>query len=282
MPGETGSPQGSEDVLSFDRLAHCGNFVGRLPKEASVSNAPSEPTAEQSLESALRNYRFTKRQQLLLLLCNYIQLVHAALVVCLLVLPWTALPWRLLSALAALYLLPPILVRLVTLTCPLREGRIRLSEPAYFTWWALVNLQMLFNRFPALEEALRLIPTLYSLWLRLFGSRIGRFTYWAAGTRILDRSFLDIGDGVVFGAGTRIAPHLVVRDPEGAMELHLGRIRIGHRAIIGGYSVLAAGTRIAADECTRAFLVSPSFSSWEGGRRVDKGSDRRRPPAVSI
>jgi acetyltransferase-like isoleucine patch superfamily enzyme len=166
-----------------------------------------------------------------------------------------------------------VLVRAVLTTSALQEGRFKLSEPAYFTWWLLVNLQMVFNRFPALEEALRLVPTLYSNWLRLFGARIGRFTYWAAGTRILDRSFLDIGDGVVFGAGTCISPHLVVRNRAGEPELCLARVKIGDRAIIGGYSTLAAGTEIAADECTRACLLSPPFSTWAGGRRVSKAND---------
>ena len=33
---------------------------------------------------------------------------------------------------------------------------------------------------------------------------------------------------------------------------------------------MTAGTEIAPDECTRAFLISPPFSRWENGRRVNK------------
>lgn len=38
-------------------------------------------------------------------------------------------------------------------------------------------------------------------------------------------------------------------------------------AMIGGYSLLTAGTEIADDEATRAFLTSPPFSKWKNGRR---------------
>jgi hypothetical protein len=209
-------------------------------------------------------------QLLLLLLGNALQSVHAALVLGLLLVPWAPLPWRALAGLVALYLLPPLLVRCCEALAPVGEGRLLPGEPGYMRWWLQINLQMVFNRIPWLEELLRLVPTLYSTWLRLFGSRVGKHTYWAAGTRILDRSMLEIGDGVILGAGTVIAPHLVVRGEDGRLQLALGRVRIGDRAIIGGFSALAAGTVIPADECTRAYLMSPPFTTWRGGKRVDR------------
>ena len=132
----------------------------------------------------------------------------------------------------------------------------------------MLQAQMLFNRFPMLEEALRIIPGVYSTWLRLWGARVGRLTYWAPGMRILDRSFLDIGDHVVFGAGVRLNPHVIVKNSSGEQELLLAPIRIGDRASIGGYALLTAGTEIAADEATRACLISPPFSKWSDGKRV--------------
>ncbi len=60
-----------------------------------------------------------------------------------------------------------------------------------------------------MEEILRLIPGLYSFWLRAWGSRVGKLTYWAPQTVILDRGFLEIGDHVIFGAGVRINPHVM-------------------------------------------------------------------------
>ena len=117
-----------------------------------------------------------------------------------------------------------------------------------------------------LEETLRLIPGLYSLWLRGWGSRIGKLTYWAPRTVILDRGFLDLGDHVILGAGVRLNPHVIERDPE--PTLRLAPIKIGDGAMIGGYSLLTAGTEIAAGEATRAFLISPPFSRWKNGSRI--------------
>jgi hypothetical protein len=47
-------------------------------------------------------------------------------------------------------------------------------------------------------------------------------------------------------------------------------VNIGDRVVVGGYSLLTAGTVIAPDECTRAFLISPPFSKWKNGTRVAK------------
>jgi acetyltransferase-like isoleucine patch superfamily enzyme len=127
---------------------------------------------------------------------------------------------------------------------------------------------VVFCRIPALEEVLRLVPGLYSQWLRLWGARIGRFTYWSAGTLITDRSFLSIGDYVVLGAGVRLNSHVLAPDSDGTVELLLASIKIGDRVMVGGYSLLTAGTEIASGENTRAFLISPPFSSWKAGKRV--------------
>ena len=144
----------------------------------------------------------------------------------------------------------------------------------YFVWWIVLNLQVVFCRLPALEEIMRIIPGAYSAWLRLWGSRIGSFTYWAAGLRILDRSFLDIGSGVAFGAGVRLNPHVIAENADGKMELLLATVHIGDRAIVGGYALLTTGTWIADDEVTRACLISSPFCHWKGGKRIEKEAAR--------
>jgi hypothetical protein len=215
-------------------------------------------------------------KRLLMLLINYLpflQAISIGLTVCI---PWSRLPVRVVSGLGLLYLAPPLAARLLRFVIPVREGRMAFGKPGFFAWWALFNLQVVFSRFPALEEALRMVPGLYSLWLRLWGARIGRLTYWAAGTKILDRSFVQIGDDVMFGAAVRINPHVIARNEESKeLELILATVVIGDRAVIGGYSLLTAGTEIAADECTRAFLVSPPFGKWKNGTRVAKSASPR-------
>jgi acetyltransferase-like isoleucine patch superfamily enzyme len=102
----------------------------------------------------------------------------------------------------------------------------------------------------------------------LWGAQIGRFTYWSAGTLITDRSFLSIGNDVVFGAGVRLNPHVLSKSAEGDLELLLKRVKIGDGAMVGGYSLLTAGTEITSHEITRAFLISPPFSVWKDGKRI--------------
>jgi hypothetical protein len=209
-------------------------------------------------------------KRLLMLAINYYPLLHAILIGVTLGIAWVPWRWRLLAGLAVLYLLPPLAARVIRAVRPLREGRIPAGTRPFFSWWILFNLQVIFCRLPALEELLRLMPGLYTLWLRLWGARIGRLTYWAAGLRILDRSFICIGDDVIFGAGVRLNPHVMVRNDRGGLELILATVNIGDRVVVGGYSLLTAGTVIAPDECTRAFLISPPFSKWKNGTRIAK------------
>jgi len=200
-----------------------------------------------------------------MLLLNLLPLLHAAGTIACFFLP---LPWsqRIGLAAAVFYLAPLLPGRLLRESLRACPRDIAVGSPAFLRWWACFQCQVLFLRFPAAEELLRMIPGLYSLWLRLWGSRIGKLTYWAPRTIILDRGFLDIGDHVVIGAGVRLNPHVMERD--GDPVLRLSPVKIGDRALIGGYSLLTAGTVIADDEATRAFLISPPFSRWKDGKRL--------------
>ncbi|MCH8512402.1 MAG: hypothetical protein LAT83_12240 [Kiritimatiellae bacterium] len=174
---------------------------------------------------------------------------------------------RAVIALAVLYLVPALTCRVILHFRPLPDGKLAMGSGPFFTWWVVANLQALFCRFPFLDELLRVFPGLYSAWLRLWGSKIGRLTYWAPGTRLYDRSMLAVGDDVVFGAGVRMSGHLIAREPDGVLRLTLGKVTVGDNAIVGGGSALAPGTEIAEGESTKAFLVSPPFSRWKNGKR---------------
>jgi hypothetical protein len=198
--------------------------------------------------------------RLAMLLLNLIPLLHAVGTLACFLTPW---PWLAPIALYVMPLIPGRLLRASLRSCP---PDILVGSSAFLRWWACFQCQVVFLRFPVFEEVLRLIPGLYSLWLRLWGSRIGRLTYWAPQTLILDRGFLDIGDHVVFGAGVRINPHVMERNPDPI--LRLATVKIGNDCAIGGYSLMTAGTEIADGESTRAFLISPPFSKWKNGRRI--------------
>ncbi|HEY2920449.1 MAG TPA: hypothetical protein VGK77_15805 [Candidatus Binatia bacterium] len=220
------------------------------------------------LKSSLSQADLTVKQKLLLLALNFIPLVHIAVVVFSVF--FISLSWlpRALFGAAALYLLPPAVAFVVRKLCRICEGRIAFGSKAFFAWWTLLQLQVIFCRLPALEELLRLVPGGYSAWLRLWGARIGRLTFWSPGTLILDRSYLQVGDDVVFGAGVRVNPHVFAKNSAGGFELLLGTVKIGDRARIGGYSLLTAGAAIASDEVTDALLVLPPFSTFKDGKRT--------------
>lgn len=207
-------------------------------------------------------------QRLMVMLLNYISLLHAVAVIGIAVYDWTGIWWRVLAALGLLFIAPALAARIIVKGFPPRSTVIRMGSNDFFKWWAMINLQVLFCRLTIVEEAMRLVPALYSAWLRLWGSRIGRLVYWAPGTRILDRSFLDIGDDVIFGAGVRISPHVMIRNEQGETEILLAPVKIGSRAVVGGYSLLAAGTELPPDEASRACLLSPPFTKWREGKRV--------------
>ena len=206
--------------------------------------------------------------RLLMLALNFLPLIHVILILSALLLPYANWPARTGIGVAILYLLPPLVARVILLFAAIPQDRIAPGSRAFFGWWTLFQLQIIFCRLQALEEILRLVPGMYSLWLRLWGSKIGRLTFWSPGTTITDRSFLQIGNDVIFGAGVRLNAHVLARDKNGRMELLLATVKIGDRAVIGGYSLLTAGTEISADETTRACLVSPPFSVWKNGVRV--------------
>lgn len=206
-------------------------------------------------------------RKLLVLLCNAIPLFQLTVLGGLI---WflRSSPWLCVGlALAWVYVVPALLCRCALLLLPIRRQVIPLGSRDFFTWWFTLNLQIIFCRFPFLEELLRIVPGLYSLWLRLWGAKIGKLTYWAAGLRILDRPFLHIGNQVTIGAGVRLNPHVILPDEQGRMMLALAPIRIGDRANVGGYSLFVAGGEIAAGECTQACLTLPPFNRIEGGRR---------------
>jgi serine acetyltransferase len=228
-----------------------------------------DPIAEdRKLKSRLAQANLTGRQKLLLLALNLIPLAHVATLV--FIVAWVSSNWiaRAFTGIGVLYLLPPALAFFARKSIALRQGRIAYGSRSFFAWWTLLQLQMIFNRLPVLEELLRLVPGVYSAWLRLWGAKIGRLTFWSPGTMILDRSFIQVGDDAILGAGVRINPHVLVKNSSGNSELLLGAVKIGDGARVGGYSLLTAGAEIAAGEVTDALLVLPPFSSFKDGKRI--------------
>ena len=167
-----------------------------------------------------------------------------------------------------LYLVPPLVCRVAMVAFSKPEGSFRPGSREFLAWWFQTQLGMIFNRLRFLEEFLRMFPGMYSLWLRLWGARIGKFVYWSPGVAILDRSYLSVGDRAVIGAGVRIVPHLLTPDAQGVMTHIVAPVSVGKQCVIGGYSVLSPGVRVGEGETLPALYAAPPFLEWKDGRRV--------------
>lgn len=145
-----------------------------------------------------------------------------------------------LGVFVVVFLVPPLLHR----TLPLKPGVYDLKERRFNAWWASHQLQLLFIAVPALEALLRCVPGLYSAWLRLWGSRVGAGVYWTPRMEVLDRGLLEVGDGVVFGHKVELYGHTVMPKQE-RLALYVNRVRVGAGAFVGAGSRLAPGVVVA-------------------------------------
>jgi hypothetical protein len=166
-----------------------------------------------------------------------------------------------------LFLVPPLVVRAATLIRPLPAGRVDIESRDFLVWWFSAQWQVVFTRLPFLEELLRLVPGLYSAWLRLWGARVGSFVYWSPGVAILDRPLVRIGSRVVFGIGVRLNGHVLAPGEDGKATLHIAPIWVGNDVLVGGYSLVLPGCRVADGEVTPPFRSLHPFSTYGGGRR---------------
>lgn len=148
----------------------------------------------------------------------------------------------------SLYGFPLIIHRLHHCFYPIIEGVSYLKGKTYSPWWGSHQIQAIYIAFPALETLLRLIPGLFSLWLRLWGSQVGNSVYWTPQIQIADRSLLEIGDRVIFGYGVGLYSH-VIKPRKGDLMLYVKKIKIGEDVFVGAGSNLGPGVAIASRTC---------------------------------
>ena len=148
------------------------------------------------------------------------------------------------AVMLAVYGLPLCAFRLLSYWQPLREGVSFLDEPRFSPWWGGHQIQAVFIAIPQLESLLQLIPGAFSLWLRLWGSEVGRSVYWTPRVEIADRSLLVIGDAAVVGHKVEMYAH-AVRSRRGRPLLHIRRIVIGRGAFLGAGTRIGPGVHIA-------------------------------------
>ncbi|MFT6067695.1 MAG: acetyltransferase-like isoleucine patch superfamily enzyme [Bacteriovoracaceae bacterium] len=145
----------------------------------------------------------------------------------------------------AIYLFPLISFRIMNLFYPINEGRSDLAKDKYSPWWGGHQIQLLFYVVPQFEAFLRIIPGGYSLWLRLWGSKVGKGVYWTPNVEIDDRSMVEIGNHVLFGHKVELISH-VVGGKKGNFSLYSKNIVIGDGSFVGAGSRLGPGAEIEA------------------------------------
>jgi len=157
---------------------------------------------------------------------------------------WRPSPIQPVLLVVILYLVPPLTFRLHRIFFPIRKSLSNLSDRKYSPWWGAHQIQLVYIAIPQLEAALRLAPGLYSAWLRLWGSKIGRRVYWTPNVEITDRHLLDIGDHVVCGHKCKFLGHAI--KPSGQkMALYTRSIKVGNEVFIGAGSRIGPGAVIA-------------------------------------
>ncbi len=167
--------------------------------------------------------------------------------------------------LSLIYLVPLLCFRLHQRFWPVKEGLSKLIGNQYSPWFGSHQLQLLYIAFPFLETILRMMPGLFSLWLRGWGSEIGRNVYWTPAVEILDRSLLKIGDRAVFGHRCGMSAHIIT-PRKGNLTLWVAKIEIGSDAFIG------AGTYVGPGGCVEAGAMVPAGQHVYPKKRVSAGS----------
>jgi len=146
-----------------------------------------------------------------------------------------------LALLFSLYGFPVLAYRIHQYFYPVKEGISYLLGKDYSPWWGSYQFQIIYIAFPALEVLLRLIPGLFSFWLRLWGAKVGKSVYWTPALEISDRGLFEIGDRVVFGHQIGIYSHIIKPKKQDLM-LYVKKVKIGSNVFLGAGSYLAPGT----------------------------------------
>ena len=166
------------------------------------------------------------------------------------------------------YLLPPLLCRLLITAFGRPEGKVGAESPVFQYWWFLTQLQILYTRFPFLEELLRVFPGVYSLWLNLWGGRVSLLCYWAPGVTVADRYHLHIGKGAVIGGGCRIGAHVLWLNEKGERSLIVAPVRIDGQSLVGIHAAVGPGCHVHANETVPAGkLLKPFYTLKDGKAR---------------
>jgi acetyltransferase-like isoleucine patch superfamily enzyme len=156
--------------------------------------------------------------------------------------------YNLTLAILFLYLAPPLLWRLLTIVYP--QAGVGVSYLGKHSehgnlWYCSHQLQWVFNAFAFLERLLQFVPGLYSVWLRLWGAKIGAKVNWTPECKLVDRPFIQIGDRCLIGNRSYFSAH-IIKKREKRYLLWVAPVVIGNDCVIS-YAV-TAGPGVCVDD----------------------------------
>lgn len=156
------------------------------------------------------------------------------------------------TALFCLYLFPLITWKFINFFYPLKEGKSYIAGPTFSPWLTSYRIQEIYIKLPVLEKIIMLVPFLYNVWLRAWGSKIGKRVLFAPNITIIDRAGLEIGNYVYFGDGCYLSSHLILEKNKKFICFYK-KIKIEDNSFIGAFTTLAPGALIKEGSRIRTF-----------------------------
>ncbi len=180
-------------------------------------------------------------------------------------------------ALAWVYVVPPLMCRVVLALFGRPHGRhLTSNRRDYKIWWFLVQLQVLHNRFPALEEVLRLVPGLYAAWIWLWGGTVSPMAYWGPGSTVTDRYLLQVEKNAVIGTQAGLAGHMGTVDGDGFFHVDIAAPHVGKGAIVGARGGLGRGATLADHTMLPPSRRVAPFGHWPRAESQHQSSQAAR------
>jgi acetyltransferase-like isoleucine patch superfamily enzyme len=166
-----------------------------------------------------------------------------------------------------------MLLRIVFRWAPQKHGIACIDGRAFCPWLASHHIQAFYDALPYLESLLRVIPGFYSMWLRMWGSRIGYGVEWPVRMDVLDRNLMDIGNRVVFAREVELAAHVRQKLESGGSRVLVRPIRIGSYAFIGAGVRVGPGAAIPSNANVPAAAVVDVNETFGETRRLHPERD---------
>lgn len=179
--------------------------------------------------------------------------------------------WSGLLLVSVIYLVPPITLRIMLRWAPLTLGVSAIDGRKFSPWLAAHHIQAFYDALPYLESLLRVIPGFYSLWLRMWGARVGYGVEWPVRMDILDRNLIEIGNRVVFAREVELAAHVRKKTDGGGLRVLVRPVRIGGYAFIGARARINPGANVPSNASVpERGVVGVNESFGETTRHAEK------------